>query len=230
MSAPISLLKGTVYEVPGRFDRRLLLPVAVVGSEACYKGHSQQEQQESVAMAIIRSHRGLAPSIHPDAFVAETAVIIGDVEIGAGSSIWYGCVLRGDSNRIRIGRNTNVQDGTIIHSNHDPEGDYRVTGGGMPCLIGDDVTIGHLALLHACTVEDGAFIGMRSVVMDLAVVEGGAMVAAGAVVTPRKRVAKGELWAGNPARHLRDLRPEELEGFPQSVATYLELAESYRRE
>ncbi len=181
-------------------------------------------------MAIIRSHRGILPKIHPDAFVAENAVIIGDVEIGAGSSIWYGCVLRGDSNRIRIGRNTNIQDGTIIHSNHDPEGDYRVTGGGMPCLIGDDVTVGHLALLHACQVEDRAFIGMRSVVMDLAVIESGAMVAAGAVVTPRKRVATGELWAGNPARHLRDLKPEEIEGFAHSVATYKELANTYRRE
>jgi len=179
-------------------------------------------------MAIIRSHRGISPKIHPDAFVAENAVIIGDVEVGAGSSIWYGCVLRGDSNRIRIGRNTNIQDGTIVHSNHDPEGDYRETGGGMPCLIGDNITVGHLALLHACTVEDGAFIGMRSVVMDLAVVEGGAMVAAGALVTPRKRVPRGELWGGNPARHLRDLSPEDLEGFAHSVRNYVDLAASYR--
>ena len=79
---------------------------------------------------IIRPFRGLAPRIAPDAFIAETAVIIGDVEIGAGSSIWYGCILRGDVNKIRIGRNTNIQDGTIIHCNHDPEGDYRETGGG----------------------------------------------------------------------------------------------------
>ena len=181
-------------------------------------------------MAIIRAHRGITPKIHPDAFIAENAVIIGDVEIGAGSSIWYGCVLRGDGNWIRIGKNTNIQDGTIVHVNHDPKGDYRETGGGMPCYIGDDVTVGHLALLHACTIESGAFIGMRSVVMDLAVVEGGAMVAAGALVTPRKRVAKGELWGGNPAKRLRELKPEDMEVFAHIGQSYVDLGAAYRAE
>lgn len=181
-------------------------------------------------MAIIRAHRGITPKIHPDAFIAENAVIIGDVEIGAGSSIWYGCVLRGDGNWIRIGRNTNIQDGTIVHVNHDPKGDYRETGGDMPCFIGDDVTVGHLALLHACTIESGAFIGMRSVVMDLAVVEGGAMVAAGALVTPRKHVAKGELWGGNPAKRLRELKPEDMEVFDHIGRSYVELGAAYRAE
>ena len=175
--------------------------------------------------ALILPFRGVRPKIAPDAFIAETAVVIGDVEIGPGSSIWYGCVVRGDINRIRIGRNTNIQDGTVIHVNHDRDGD-----GGMPTFIGDDVTIGHMALIHACTVEDRAFIGMRSVVMDLAVVESGAMVAAGALVTPRKRVEAGQLWAGSPARYLRDLKPAEAAEGPYIAGHYAQLAAAYRTQ
>ena len=179
---------------------------------------------------VILPFRGLKPKIAPDAFIAETAVIIGDVEIGSGSSVWYGCVLRGDINKIRVGRNSNLQDGTIVHCNHDPAGDYRETGGGEPTHIGDDVTVGHLALIHACTIESKAFIGMRAVVMDRAVVEGGAMVAAGALVTPDKRVLKGELWAGSPARRARDLTPEEQANLPYIAEHYAELSEAYLDE
>ncbi len=178
--------------------------------------------------ATILPFRGIAPKIHPDAFVAETAVVIGDVEIGAGSSVWYGCVLRGDVNMIRIGRNTNIQDGSIVHVNHDRGGDYREGGGGMPTVIGDEVTIGHMALIHACRLESGCFIGMRAVVMDEAVVEGGAMVAAGALVSPRKRVRSGELWAGSPARRMRGLKPEEQGEGPYIARLYAELATAYR--
>ena len=149
---------------------------------------------------LILPYRGLMPKIAPDAFIAETAVVIGDVEIGSGSSVWYGCVLRGDLNKIRVGRDTNIQDGTVVHINHDPDGDYRETGGGMPTHIGANVTIGHSALIHACTLEDGSFIGMRAVVMDLAVIERDAMVAAGALVAPGKRVASGDLWVDMKAR------------------------------
>lgn len=179
---------------------------------------------------VILPFRGVTPKIAPDAFVAETAVIIGDVEIGSGSSIWYGCVLRGDVNKIRVGRNTNLQDGTIVHCNHDPTGDYRETGGGEPTHIGDGVTAGHMALIHACTIESGAFIGMRSVVMDRAVVESGAMVAAGALVTPDKRVGKGQLWAGSPAKHLRDLSAEEQANLPYIAEHYAELTLGYLDE
>lgn len=178
--------------------------------------------------ALILPFRGVSPRIHPEAFVADTAVIIGDVEIGAGSSIWYGCVIRADVNRITIGRNTNIQDGTIIHCNHDPAGDYRETGGGMPTWIGDDITVGHMALLHACRLETGSFVGMRAVVMDLAVVEGQAMVAAGGLVTPNKRVETGQLWAGSPAKAIRDLSPEELANFTRSASHYAELGAAYR--
>ncbi|SMF20626.1 Carbonic anhydrase or acetyltransferase, isoleucine patch superfamily [Tistlia consotensis] len=177
---------------------------------------------------MIKPYRGLAPRIHPDAFVAETAVVIGDVEIGAGSSVWYGAVIRGDVNRIVIGRDTNVQDGTVIHCNHDRQGDYRQTGGGLPTLIGDGVTIGHLALLHACTLSDGCFVGMRATVMDGAVVERGAMVAAGALVTPGKRVPSGELWAGAPAAFKRRLTAEELASFPYQAGHYRQLGETHR--
>ncbi len=179
---------------------------------------------------IILPYRGITPTIAPDAFIAETAVIIGDVEIGAGTSVWYGCVLRGDVNKIRVGRNTNIQDGTIVHVNSDPDGDYRETGGGEPTHIGDDVTIGHLALIHACTLESGSFVGMRAAVIDRAVVEGGAMVAAGALVTPGKRVPAGQLWAGSPAKHLRDLNDEERENLPYIAEHYAELTVSYLDE
>ena len=177
---------------------------------------------------VILPFDGMTPKVAEDAFVAETAVLIGDLEVGSGASIWYGCVLRADLNRIRVGRNTNIQDGTIVHCNHDPEGNYRQTGGGMPCLIGDDVTIGHMALIHACTLEDQSFVGMRAVVMDLAVVESRAMLAAGALLTPGKRVPSGQLWAGSPARYVRDLKPGELEEMTYLTRHYVELGAAFR--
>jgi carbonic anhydrase/acetyltransferase-like protein (isoleucine patch superfamily) len=178
---------------------------------------------------IILPHHGIWPKVSNSAFVAENAVLIGDVEVGPGASIWYGCVVRADVNRIRIGRNTNIQDGTVIHCDHDPEGDYRETGGGLPTLIGDNITVGHMALLHACRLEDDCFIGMRATVMDDAVVESGAMVAAGALVTPGKRVPGGELWAGSPARRFREVTKEQREYFAYSARNYAKLAETYLR-
>ena len=176
---------------------------------------------------IIKPFKGIMPKIHPDAFVAETAVVIGDVEIGAGASVWYGCVLRGEVNLIRIGRDTNLQDGTIVHGNHDPNGDYRETGGGMATHIGDEVTVGHMAVIHACRVESRCFIGMRAVVMDEAKVEREAMVAAGALVSPGKVVKSGQLWAGMPAKHRRDLSREEMNHFTYSAKHYARLAAQY---
>ena len=176
---------------------------------------------------IIVPFRGMTPKVAESAFIAETAVLIGDVEIRPGASVWYGCVLRGDGNRIRVGRNANIQDGTVVHVNHDPAGDYRETGGGMPTHIGANVTIGHSALIHACTLEDGSFVGMRAVVMDLAVVERGAMVAAGALVAPNKRVAAGELWVGSPARRARAVSDQEREMMAYIARHYGELAAEY---
>ena len=173
--------------------------------------------------ALIRPHHGVTPTIAASAFVAETAVVIGDVAIGEQASIWYGCVLRGDGNFIRVGARTNIQDGTIVHVNHEREG-----AAGTRTIIGADVTIGHMALIHACTLEDGCFIGMQACVMDGAVVESGAMVAAGALVTPGKRVKRGELWGGRPARLMRKLTEAELTYFGYTVEHYVEMAASYR--
>jgi carbonic anhydrase/acetyltransferase-like protein (isoleucine patch superfamily) len=173
--------------------------------------------------ALIRPHHGVTPVIAASAFVAETAVVIGDVTIGEQASIWYGCVLRGDGNFIRVGARTNIQDGTIVHVNHEREG-----AAGTRTTIGADVTIGHMALIHACTLEDGCFIGMQACVMDGVVVESGAMVAAGALVTPGKHVRRGELWGGRPAKLMRKLTESELKYFSYTVEHYIEMAESYR--
>lgn len=167
--------------------------------------------------ALILPYKGVRPSIASDAFVAQNAVITGDVVVGAQSSIWYGCVLRGDVNHIRVGERTNIQDGTIVH----------VTRERFACAIGSNVTVGHAAILHGCTLEDASFVGMGATVMDGAVVESGAMVAAGALVTPGKVVKKGELWAGSPAKFLRGLSEEEVAGFAASAAHYAELAWNY---
>ncbi len=171
-----------------------------------------------MAAALILSYQGVHPDIHPEAFVAPGAVVIGDVVVGAGSSVWFNCVVRGDVHYIRVGERTNIQDGTIVH----------VTGGKLATHIGSDITIGHGCVLHACTLEDGCFVGMGTVILDGAVVESGAMVAAGALVTPGKRVRTGELWAGNPAKLLRTLSPDEVAAFPDSAAKYSDLAGRYR--
>ncbi len=161
---------------------------------------------------------GKAPVVAADAFVAPTATLIGDVTVGPGSSIWYGCTVRGDENFVRIGARTNVQDNTVIHI------DSRT----HPTLIGDDVLIGHACVVHACTLENGAFVGMGAVVMDGAVVEGGAMVAAGALVGPGKRVPAGQLWAGRPAKYMRDLTAEERAGIAVAGRRYAEFAQKHR--
>lgn len=163
--------------------------------------------------------KGFTPKVASSAFIAPNATLIGDVEIGAHASIWFGVILRGDGPGIRIGENSNLQDGTVVH----------VAARGLMCTVGNNVTVGHLALLHACEVQDDSFIGMNATVLDGAVVESGAMVAAGAVVTPRKIVRRGELWAGNPAQKLRDLTEKDYESFKRVVAGYVELAKAYRQ-
>jgi carbonic anhydrase/acetyltransferase-like protein (isoleucine patch superfamily) len=170
---------------------------------------------------LILPFAGRLPRIDPTAFLAPGVVVIVDVEIGAYANLWFNVVVRGDDGPIHIGAGANIQDGTIVHVSLDGE---EV----VPTWIGDGVAIGHLALLHACRLADGAFVGMKACVMDRAVVEGGAMVAAGAVVTPRKRVKSGELWAGTPARFARLLKPEEQEYMRWVTAHYRELAEEYR--
>lgn len=168
-------------------------------------------------MAIILPYHGKYPKIADDAFIASNAIIIGDVEIGSKSSVWFGCVLRGDVNYIRVGNNTNIQDGTVIHVS-------RYEG---PTIIGNGITIGHQALIHACTLEDHCFIGMASQVIDDAKIESKAMVAAGSIITPKKIVKSGELWAGVPGKFMRELKPEEIEYIKTSEHNYVKLAQEY---
>ncbi len=174
---------------------------------------------------LIIPYRGVLPRIAESVFVAATATVIGDVEIGADSGVWFAVVLRGDVSEIRVGEGTNIQDGAIVHVSSGRVGSSVRLG----TYIGSGVTVGHLAVLHACAIGDDAFIGMRATVMDGAVVEDGAMVAAGALVTPGKRVKSGELWAGSPARRLRGLSPDDLGGMADSAAHYIELAREYRK-
>jgi carbonic anhydrase/acetyltransferase-like protein (isoleucine patch superfamily) len=162
---------------------------------------------------------GMSPQIAPDAFVAPSAAVIGNVEIGARSTIWFHCVLRGDTNFIRIGKGTNIQDGTIIH----------VNAGQFPTIIGDDVTVGHAAIIHACTLHDGAFVGMGATVLDGAVIETGGMLAAGAMLTPNKRVGRNEMWQGSPARLVRVMEADELAKFASTAPHYAELGQRYLR-
>ncbi|MBS0223732.1 MAG: gamma carbonic anhydrase family protein [Proteobacteria bacterium] len=167
---------------------------------------------------LIVPFNGFVPKIDRTAFIAANATLIGEVEIGAQCGIWFGAVLRGDGPGIKIGDGSNIQDGTVIH----------VAARGQGTVVGRNVTVGHMALLHACEVQDEAFIGMHSTVLDNAVVESGAMVAAGAVVPPRKIVRRGELWAGNPATKMRDLTEQDIEGFKRAAAHYVTLANAYR--
>jgi carbonic anhydrase/acetyltransferase-like protein (isoleucine patch superfamily) len=183
---------------------------------------------------LILPYRNILPRIHPTAFIAPSACIIGDVEIGARANIWFNVVIRGDDAPIRIGAGVNIQDGTVVHVSYDgfaESADGSVGEGGgerVPTIIGDDVAVGHMALLHACTLEPGAFVGMKAMVMDRAVVESGALVAAGALVAPRKVVKSGELWSGSPARFSRRLKPEELDYMRWVHGHYARLAEEYR--
>jgi len=169
------------------------------------------------------SFGGHTPRIDPDAFVAPGAQLIGDVEIGPEASIWYNCVLRGDVNRIRIGARSNIQDGSVIHVDSPKPGESD----GHPTLIGADVLIGHQAMVHGCILHDRAFVGLGSIVMDGCVIESDAMLAAGAMLTPGKRIPSGQLWAGRPAKYVRDLSPEDLRGQQLGVRHYVELAKAH---
>lgn len=168
--------------------------------------------------AIILPYLGIHPTIHPDAFIAPGAVVIGDVHIGKDTNVWFGCVIRGDVNTIRIGERTNIQDGTVVHVT-------RETG---PTVIGSGITIGHKALIHAATLEDHCFVGMGATLLDHAVVETGGFLAAGALLTPGKHVPTGQMWAGNPAKYFRDLKPEEVEFISISAQNYVDLAMDYK--
>ncbi len=168
-------------------------------------------------MAILRTFDSKTPELGDDVFVAETAVLVGDVKVGARTSVWYGVVLRGDVHHIRIGEEVSVQDNTVVH----------VTSGRHATIVGDRVTIGHSVVLHGCTVGDQCLIGMGAVIMDRAVIGKNCVVGAGALVTPGTEIPEGHLALGSPAKVSRKLTDEELQWISTSSSHYVELAARY---
>lgn len=158
-------------------------------------------------------------SLDPTAYVAPTAVVVGDVTLGAESSVWFGAVLRGDSEAIRIGRRTNIQDGAILHA--DP---------GFPCILGDGVTVGHGAIVHGATVEDNCLIGMRSVVMNGARIGQGSIVGVGCVVPEGMQVPPGSVVLGLPARLHRQTTPQDQQRIAHAARHYVQAAAVYRQQ
>jgi len=174
----------------------------------------------------VRSFEGVSPGLGEAVYVDEAATIIGDVQIGANSSVWPACVLRGDVHRIRIGARTNIQDGSVLHVSHDSA--YHP--GGFPLIIGDEVTIGHNAVVHACTVGDRCLLGMGCIVLDGAVLEDEVMLGAGSLVAPGKRLKSGYLWLGQPARRVRPLTDEEKLFLRYSAEHYVRLKNRHLAE
>jgi carbonic anhydrase/acetyltransferase-like protein (isoleucine patch superfamily) len=175
---------------------------------------------------MIRPFQGIHPNIDPTAFIAETAVIVGDVRIGKESSVWYNVVARGDVNFIRIGDRTNIQDLSMLHVTHKKSPEDP----GAPLIIGDDVTVGHSVTLHGCTIGDGAFIGMQAIVMDQVVVGEGALVGARALVTEGTVIAPRTLWVGSPAKFKRDLTPDEIARLGKSAGNYVRYSLQYMND
>lgn len=172
----------------------------------------------------IRPYREHLPSLGQRVYLDPMAVVAGDVVLGDDVSIWPFTVIRGDVNFVRIGDRSNLQDGTVVHVSHDGP---HLRRGGFATRIGSDVTIGHRAIIHACTIEDAALIGMGAVVLDGAVVKKHAFVGAGALVAPGKVVGEGELWVGNPARKQRLLSDAEIEALYYSAGHYVRLKDDY---
>lgn len=172
----------------------------------------------------IRKYLDIEPTLGQRVYVDPGAHVIGDVVLGDDVSVWPGTVIRGDVNFIRIGARSNVQDGTIIHVTH--EGPYTRPGG-FPTTIGADVTIGHGAIVHACTIEDACLIGMGATVLDGATVKQHGFVGAGALLPPGKTVGEGEMWLGNPARCVRQLSEREIESLYYSSKHYCRLKDRY---
>ena len=166
---------------------------------------------------------GKTPKIHDSAFVAPGCVLVGDIEIGADSSIRYNCVLRADVSRIVIGQRSNVQDGSVLHCDPPRPGDPE----GSPLIIGDDVLIGHMVMAHGCVIEDRGFVGLGAIAMNKAVIGSDAMLAAGAMLTEGKIMAARELWGGRPARKMRDLDDAAIAGMRMGVAHYAENAKAH---
>ena len=167
---------------------------------------------------MIRTFQGITPRLHPSVFIAEGAQIIGDVEIGEDSSVWFNTVLRGDVNRIRVGRRTNIQDLTMLHVHKDR----------FPCTVGDDVTVGHHAVVHGCTVGNRVLVGICAVILDGVVIEDDCFIAAGTLLTPGKHVPSGSMVMGAPGKVKRPLTADERAGLLASAAGYVLNARAHR--
>lgn len=161
---------------------------------------------------------GIAPQLAEGAWVADNATVLGRVEMGENASVWYACVVRGDTDTIRIGRNTNVQDACVLHA--DP---------GSPLLIGDDVTVGHQVMLHGCTIGEGSLIGIQAVVLNNAKIGKNCVVGAGSVVTEGKEFPDNSLIVGAPARVIRTLDADQVAGFRRAVPHYVENAKRHAK-
>jgi carbonic anhydrase/acetyltransferase-like protein (isoleucine patch superfamily) len=169
---------------------------------------------------MIKPYKGVHPSVHETAFVADSAQVIGDVSLGQESSIWFQTVVRGDVNYIRICDRTNIQDSCVLH----------VTGGKHPLVIGDEVTVGHRAVLHGCTIGNNVLIGIGAIVLDGAMIEENVVIGAGSVVPPGSRVPSGVVVMGAPARIKREIRPNEVEQIRQSARNYVEYLKTYKQQ
>ena len=165
----------------------------------------------------ILSFKNKIPKINPDCFIAHNSTIIGDVEIGSESSIWFGTVVRGDVFNIRIGCKTNIQDNSVIH----------VTADKHPTLIGNQVTVGHSAVLHGCTVNDNVLVGIGSIIMDKTEIGEWSIIAAGSVVKPGTKIPSGKLWGGLPAKEIRDIDEKETEWIKELSGNYIRLSKEY---
>lgn len=169
---------------------------------------------------MVIPYDGVAPEVDPTAYIHSSAHVIGDVRIGAESSVWFNAVIRGDVHPIRIGARTNVQDNATVH----------VTGGRWPTHVGDDVTVAHAVVLHGCTIGNCCLIGIGAVVMDGCEIGEECLVAAGSLIAPGTRVAPRQLLLGSPARAVRDLRAEEIERLHASARKYVDIAARYRSQ
>ncbi|WP_106475609.1 gamma carbonic anhydrase family protein [Phytohalomonas tamaricis] len=174
----------------------------------------------------LRSFKGITPVLGERVYVDPASVVLGDVELGDDTSVWPTAVIRGDMHRIRIGARVSVQDGAVLHITH--ASNYNIHG--YPLTIGDDVTIGHRAILHGCSIGSKVLVGMGAVVLDGVVVEEEVLIAAGAVVPPGKQLERGYVYAGNPASQLRPLKEEEFEFFRYSANNYVKLKDQFLEE
>lgn len=173
----------------------------------------------------IRDFEEVMPDLHPDAYVDESALVIGDVVIGKDSSVWPFTVIRGDVNTIRIGASTNIQDNSVLHVTHDGP----LNPGGYALSVGDNVTVGHHVILHGCTVHNNCLIGMGATIMDGAVIHEHSIIGAGSLVTPGKDFEGGYLWVGSPARKVRALSDVERESVTYSAEHYVRLKNRHQQ-